>query len=281
MSREFAFERVGIVGLGLMGGSLARALRVLANPPRIVAFNRHRDGAERALAAGEIDAVADSAEEAAGGKDLVIYATPLDVALEMMRDHAAGWGDATVTDVAGLKEPLARVAGELGFAEQFVGSHPMAGGTATGYEASSADLFAGETVFVCGGAAESERIEAVESMWQAMGARVRPIEADAHDRLMVWASHLPQLVSNVLSRAMAEAGLRVEDLGPGGRDLTRLAGSSPEMWTSLLDEASEENLRAIESMQDGLDFLRTALSERSLDEVAQLMRATREWRRGQ
>ena len=102
-----------------------------------------------------------------------------------------------------------------------------------------------------------------------------------HDRLMVWASHLPQLVSNVLARAMAEAGLRVEDLGPGGRDLTRLAESSPEMWTSLLDEASEENLRAIKSMQDGLDFLRTALSERSLDEVAKLMRATREWRREQ
>ena len=76
--------------------------------------------------------------------------------------------------------------------------------------------------------------------------------------------------------AGVDAGL--EDLGPGGRDLTRLAESSPEMWTSLLDEASEENLRAIKSMQDGLDFLRTALSERSLDEVAKLMRATREWR---
>ena len=281
MSHVFAFERVGIVGLGLMGGSLARALRVLDNPPRIMAFNRHREGAEQALAEGEIDAVADTAEEAVAGKDLVVYATPLDVALEMMRDHAGSWGDATVTDVAGLKGPLVSLAGELGFTEQFVGSHPLAGGTATGYEASSADLFSGETVFVCGGGAEGERIGSVESMWKAMGARVRPIDADAHDRLMVWASHLPQLLSNVLARAMAEAGLRVEDLGPGGRDLTRLAESSPEMWTSLLDGASEENLRAIESIQEGLDVLRTALSERSLDEVADLMRATREWRREQ
>ena len=281
MSRVFAFERVGIVGLGLMGGSLARALHVLDHGPRIVAFNRNRDDADRALADGVIDAVAGTVEEAVEGQDLVVYATPLDVAREMMRAHSEGWGDATVTDVAGLKEPLLRETGELGFAAQFVGSHPMTGGTASGYEASSADLFSGETVFVCGGEAESERIGAVQSMWKAMGARVRPIDADDHDRLMVWASHLPQLISNVVAGAMAEAGLSVKDLGPGGRDLTRLAESSPEVWTSLLDGASEENLRAIESVQSGLDILRAALSEGSLDEVAELMRATREWRKEQ
>ena len=281
MSRVFAFERVGIVGLGLIGGSLARALHVLDHGPRIVAFNRNRDDADRALADGVIDAVAGTVEEAVEGQDLVVYATPLDVAREMMRAHSEGWGDATVTDVAGLKEPLLRETGELGFAAQFVGSHPMAGGTASGYEASSADLFSGETVFVCGGEAESERIEAVQSMWNAMGARVRPIDADDHDRLMVWASHLPQLISNVVAGAMAEAGLSVKDLGPGGRDLTRLAESSPEVWTSLLEGASEENLRAIESVHSGLDILRAALSEGSLDEVAELMRATREWRKEQ
>ena len=279
MSRVFAFERVGIVGLGLMGGSLARALHVLDDGPRIVAFNRNRDEADRALADGVIDAVAGTAEEAVDGQDLVVYATPLHVAREMMRAHSEGWGDATVTDVAGLKGPLLREAAALGFAGQFVGSHPMAGGTASGYEASSADLFSGETVFVCGGEAENERSGAVQSMWQVMGANVRTIDADTHDRLMVWASHLPQLISNVVAGAMAEAGLSVEDLGPGGRDLTRLAESSPDVWISLLDEASEENVRAIESVQNRLDLLRAALSERSLDEVAELMRATREWRR--
>ncbi len=279
MTRGVVFERVGIVGLGLIGGSLARALRLLDDGPRIVAFNRNREDAERALADGSIDAVADTAVEAVAGQDLVVYATPLDVARDMMRAHAEGWGTATVTDVAGLKGPLLREAGELGFAAQFVGSHPMAGGTASGYGASSADLFSGETVFVCGGEAGGERIQAVESMWQALGARVRPIDADAHDRLMVWASHLPQLISNVVARAMAEAGLSVKDLGPGGRDVTRLAESSPEVWTGLLDAASEENVRAIESVQSGLDVLRSALSDGSGGEVAELMRATREWRR--
>ncbi len=281
MSPGFVFERVGIVGLGLIGGSLARALHRLDNGPRIVAFNRNRDEAERALADGVIDAVAGTAQEAVQGQDLVVYATPLDVVREMMKAHSGAWGDATVTDVAGLKAPLLREASELGFAAQFLGCHPMAGGTASGYEASSADLFSDETVFVCGGDAEGERIRAVESMWQALGARVRPIDADAHDRLMVWASHLPQLVANVVAHAMAEAGLSVKDLGPGGRDLTRLAESSPEMWTVLLDEASGENIRAIESVQRGLDAVRTAFSEHSLEEVADLMRATREWRQEQ
>ncbi len=132
---------------------------------------------------------------------------------------------------------------------------------------------------VCGGEAGGERIEVVESMWQALGARVRPIDTEAHDRLMVWASHLPQLISNVVARAMAEAGLTVSDLGPGGRDLTRLAESSPEVWTGLFDEASEENLLAIDSVRAGLDAVRTALSQGSSEEVAELMRATRDWRR--
>ncbi len=278
MSGVFAFERVGIVGLGLMGGSLARALRVLDGGPRIVAFNRNPDHADRALADGVIDAVAFTAEEAAEGQDLVVYATPLDVAREMMRSHSEAWGEATVTDVAGLKAPLLSEADDLDRGAQFVGSHPMAGGTASGYGASSADLFSGETVFLCGGEAESERIGAVESMWQAVGATLRPIDANAHDRLMVWASHLPQLISNVVARAMAEAGLDVEDLGPGGRDLTRLAESSPEVWISLLDEASDENIRAIESVQSCLDDLRAALSEPSLEGVVDLMHATRVWR---
>ena len=279
MSRVFAFQRVGIVGLGLMGGSLARALRLLDDGPRIIAFNRNREHAERALADGVIDIVADAPEEAVEGQDLVVYATPLDVAREMMRSHSVRWGDATVTDVVGLKEPLLTEARKIGFASQFVGSHPLAGGTGSGYEASSEDLFSGETVFVCGGEAGVERIAAVRSMWEAMGASVRLIDAEAHDRLMVWASHLPQLISNVVARAMAEAGLSVEDLGPGGRDLTRLAESTPEVWTGLLDEAREENARAIESVQSGLDQIRVALSEGSLEAIAELMRATREWRR--
>jgi prephenate dehydrogenase len=274
------FKRVGIVGLGLIGGSLARALRLLDDGPRITAFNRTREDAERALADGSIDVVAATAEEAVEGQDLVVYATPLGVVREMMRSQAEAWGDATVTDVVGLKVPVLKEAQALGVASQFVGSHPLAGGTSSGYGASSKDLFSGETVFVCDGEAEAQRIESVQSLWRSLGAKVRPIDAVAHDRLMVWASHLPQLVSNVLAQAMAEAGLVASDLGPGGRDLTRLAESSPEMWTDLLDEASEENLRALESVQSGLNALRTALSERSLDDVAGLMRTTREWRGG-
>ena len=278
MTTGLIFERVGIVGLGLIGGSLARALRALDGAPHIVAFNRNREEAARALAEGMIDAVAGSSEEAVEGRDLVVYATPLGVIREMMQTAAHRWGEATVTDVAGLKRPLMLEASKVGRASQFVGSHPMAGGTASGYEASSGNLFSGETVFLCGGEADDERIAAVQSMWQALGAVVRPIDADAHDRLMVWASHLPQVISNVVAHAMAEEGLRVEDLGPGGRDLTRLAESSPEVWTGLLDEASDENMRAIESVRTGLDAVRVALSERSSEDIAQLMRATREWR---
>ena len=227
------FDRVGIVGLGLMGGSFAWALRRLPEAPRVAAYTRDREEAVRALEERAIDTVAETPDEAASGQDLVLYATPFGVTGDLMSAHRDLWGDATVTDVASLKAPLLERARRDEYASRYVGSHPMAGSAESGFEAATGDLFVDEAVWVIQGDATGDRTAAVESLWTSIGSRVRTVDADVHDHVMVWASHLPQMLATILARTLKGQGLHSTDLGPGGRDMTRLAESSPSFGGSI------------------------------------------------
>ena len=271
-------ERVGIVGLGLMGGSVARALRRLEPAPRVTAFTKDPEGAREVLDAGILEAIVETPGDAVRDQDVVVYATPLGVTLELMATHAGWWGDAAVTDVVSLKEPLLRQAREQGFAASYVGAHPMVGGTGSGFRASVEDLFVDHTVWVVRGDAEDDCVERVDAFWRSLGARTRPVEAAEHDRLMVWASHLPQLVATALARVMAAQGLEVADLGPGGLEMTRLAMSSSEMWRDLMTVSADQDAPALETLEEELDAMRAALGGGDVEGVGAMMDQIRTWR---
>ena len=273
------FDRIGIVGLGLMGGSIAWALRRLPKAPRVVAFTRDREEAVRALEGGAIDAFTETPDEAVYGQHLVLYATPLGAMKDLMSEHRDLWGDATVTDVAGLKAPLLGCARGDEYAFRYVGSHPMAGRAESGFAAATPDLFVDEVVWVIRGDATPDRAAAVESLWTSIGGRVRTIEADAHDHLMAWVSHVPQMLATVLARTLEGQGLRASDLGPGGRDMTRLAGSAPELWSDLFTANRELDLRALETLREELETMTAALTAGSYQDIAEMMSGTRRWRR--
>jgi len=270
--------RVGIVGLGLMGGSLARALRRREGDARVTAFTNDPDEAREALEAGIIDVVAETSEDAVNDHDIVVYATPLGVTLELMESHARWWGRAAVTDVVSLKEPLLRQARERGYAASYVGAHPMVGGTGSGFAASVDGLFVDRAVWIVRGDADEDRVEHVEDLWRSLGARTLSIEASEHDRLMVWASHLPQLMATALARVMAAQGLAAMDLGPGGLDMTRLAKSSSSMWRDLLDVVADQDVSALEAVERELAAMRAALRAGRVDEVGTMMDQVRSWR---
>ena len=251
---EGAFRSVTVVGLGVMGGSVARA--VLARLPGTPVFGidpapgcatmAARDGVE--VLAGLADA------EVAGG--VVVFAAPLDVTVKLVRETAATWGRAALaTDVASLKHPVLAAAASPPAAaaaqpDVFVGAHPMCGSERSGYAAARADLFEGADVWIC---PESERVppepapsgpepdpalhrDAVAratAFWTALGGRPRMISAARHDRVMAWTSHLPQLLAGALAAVLHDQGITRDQLGPGGRGMTRLAGSSPAMWRPL------------------------------------------------
>ena len=242
--------RIGLLGLGLIGGSVARALR--ASPGRggseawsVTAWTPSGAGPAAALAEGVIDHVASSPETAIDGVDLVILAGPAPDCLAQLDELAGSWHgllapDAVITDVASTKEAIVLRAMALGL--RFVGGHPMAGRESSGYAASSADLFI-DRPWVVVPTADTAAVERVERLALACGARPVRLGAAAHDRAVAGISHLPLLVAVALVEAVAGAGsggaapdwsTAAELAASGWRDTTRLARGDPTMGAGIV-----------------------------------------------
>jgi prephenate dehydrogenase len=287
MATDRPVGRVCVLGLGLMGGSLCRALSSLDLAREVVGWSP--EGTERAaaLTAGAVSEAPETWREAVASADLVVLAAPLQGCLSLMGSLPGAMpAHATLSDVASLKGPVASAAREAGLTDRWVGSHPMAGAESSGFWSSRADLYEGATVWLIsdeGGAVggegpSEERIRALERLWRGMGARPRRIEAVAHDRLMALASHLPQLSANALARTLGAAGLEPSDLGPGGRDATRLAGSNPEMWTDLFRHADPALLDGLRSLARELGRLADLLETGAVERLGDVMVETRAWK---
>jgi prephenate dehydrogenase len=233
-------KRLAVIGVGLVGGSLALALRRAGAVGSIAGYDRDAQAVERAAALGVIDTAAASASDAAKGADLVVVAVPVrsigsvlhDVALAMDRD-------AVVTDVGSTKgEVVAFARDELRDRfPRFVPGHPIAGREASGVEAAVADLFrTARVVLTPDSATAPDAVELVKGCWEAAGARVASMPAERHDRIFAAVSHLPHMLSFALVSEIAAREDAEELLGfaaGGFRDFTRIAASSPEMWRDI------------------------------------------------
>lgn len=273
---------IAVIGLGLMGGSLARSLKALPSSPTVVGYATSEADTAAARAAEAVDHVAESEAEAVREADLVVYAVPLSALLESIPGLGDLLGDGTaVTDVASLLEPVASKARQTaGLADRWVAGHPMVGGEGSGFGASRVGLYRGAPVWLAEDTGDDEAHATVRGMWQRLGATPRTVAASEHDHRMVWASHLPQLASTALARALDGAGVEPEDLGPGGRDMTRLAASSPTMWHDLIRHAAARDAAALRVVAGELQALVAALESGHFEEVVEAMEATRRWRRG-
>jgi len=270
---------VGIVGLGVMGGSLARALKARPDPPRIRAAARDPDDLRRAEREGVVDEVCHRIASAVEGCDLVVYATPLRATLELLRTHREVWSPGTaVTDVVSLKGPVMEAVEALGIGERFVGGHPMVGSERSGFQGARRELYDGGRVWLVRGTAGARVAGRVEVFWRGVGADPAWIQAGDHDLGMAWCSHLPQLLSNALAGALDVAGFPPAALGPGGRDMVRLAGSSPAIWRELLEVSAPTVGPALRSVSRGVEVLAGLLEAGDLDGVIRFMERTRAWR---
>ncbi len=232
--------RVAIVGVGLIGGSFALALRRAGGAARIVGADRDLQSLERAVALGVIDTAAESASEAAEGADLVFVAVPVRAMGPVLHDISLGLAPhAVVTDAGSTKTEVARTAREelRERFPRFVPGHPIAGRESSGVEAAVPDLYRGARVVLTPtGATQDDALALVKTCWEACGARVATMEPEAHDRIFAAVSHLPHvlafaLVSEIASRA---DGADLLGFAAGGfRDFTRIAASSPEMWRDI------------------------------------------------
>ncbi|MGI9592428.1 MAG: prephenate dehydrogenase, partial [Myxococcota bacterium] len=218
------FDRIAVLGLGLLGGSVALAARARGAAAYVAGATRQRDVLERALREGAVDRVG-TAEEVVRDADLVVLATPVFAMGEIVRKIAPALPDrAIVTDVGSVKAGLAEtLPGLLPRGVDYVGSHPMAGSHERGLDAARADLFEGAACAVMSDAPAEAR-ERVAAFWAALGARVVVRDPAAHDSEVAWTSHVPHLLAFAFAEAFAAAppGAR-EMAGSGFRDFTRIA----------------------------------------------------------
>jgi prephenate dehydrogenase len=231
--------RVAILGLGQIGGSVARALVAAGDPWRVAGWTRSADG-RRAAAQGGIE-TADSIGDACAGADLVVLAAPPLACLELIDTLAGPIGrglapGAVITDVASSKAVITAGAAERGL--RFVGGHPMAGGEASGYVASDPGLFAGRPwVVTPTEPADADAEARVAALVTACGAEVVRLGAAEHDAAVAAISHLPLVVAAALVETIAGApGWPLEQrLAAGGwASMTRLARGDVEMGTGIL-----------------------------------------------
>jgi prephenate dehydrogenase len=237
--------RVALLGFGLIGGSIARALRRAGAPEDMTtsAWSPSGDGPAIAARDGVIDVAAADPEAAIAGADLIVLAGPPTVGLSQLDALAGPWHralapDAVITDVASTKAAIVGRAGSLGL--RFVGGHPMAGRETSGYATSSADLFV-DRPWVVVPTDDVAAVERVEALATATGARPRRMTADIHDEAVAAISHLPLLAAAAIVEAVAGGSSArtgrpeaAELAASGWRDITRLARGEPEMGAGIV-----------------------------------------------
>ena len=237
---EAPFERVAVVGIGLVGGSLVRDLRRLRLARRIVALDRCAAAARRALEIGLVDEATTDPRAAVEGADLVVLAVPVGAMGEVARAVAPFLrNDAIVTDVGSVKAPVAGLVAPHLDLRRFVPGHPVAGTENSGPDAAVDGLFAGRWCILTPDArADPAAVERVAAMWRAVGALVDRMDAAHHDQVLAVTSHLPHLLAfNLINTAgSVETVLEREVLkyaAGGFTDFTRIAASDPTLWRDV------------------------------------------------
>ena len=233
-------RKLAVIGVGLVGGSFALALRRAGFAGPTTGYDRDRSALERAVALHAIDEIAESVSEATRGADLVVVAVPVRAIGAVLHDVGLALdAKAVVTDVGSTKAEVVAIARQElreRFA-RFVPGHPIAGREASGIEAATLDLFKGARVVLTPTPeTDPQATDFVRSAWEAAGARVSSLSAVDHDRIFAAVSHLPHLLSFALVSEIASR-TDSQDLfsfaAGGFRDFTRIAASSPEMWRDI------------------------------------------------
>ena len=246
-------KAVGVAGLGLIGGSIARRLSL--EGIRVVGCDVP-GVRRRALAAGAVAATRSAVERVASEVDIIVLAAPPRANRALLRRIASHANPGViVTDVSSVKAEICALARRLRVPD-FVGGHPMAGDARGGFAASRPELFEGQTWALTPAGSSREAVRATMKLVKLLGARPRSMSVRDHDRAMAYLSHVPQIVAWALEQSAASdaTARRHRALaGPGFRDMTRLARSPRPLWREILGENADEIDRALVALKRRLE----------------------------
>ena len=275
-------DTLTILAPGLLGGSVARAAHTRRVAKRIVIWARRAEVRLELASQPWCQEVADSPAAAVTGAQVIVIASPVDHIVPLAREIAPALSTgAIVTDVGSVKGEISRLGhAALGGRAHFVGSHPMAGSEKTGWQHSTETLFDGRTCFVTPLADTDENAAAtVVKFWRALGGEPVSVSPDQHDEIVAHISHLPQMIASSLCAFLARKDPRWRNFAGGGlRDTTRIAGSDPQLWRTIIEQNRDEILRALREYQDELHAFQIALANRDYTELTVRLERGRAYR---
>ncbi|OFZ84650.1 MAG: prephenate dehydrogenase [Betaproteobacteria bacterium RBG_16_66_20] len=286
------FERVAVIGVGLIGGSFALALKAAKRCGHVAGAGRSAANMQRALERGAIDSIASDAAAAVQDADLVLISTPVaQIEKIFLSINSKIKANAIITDAGSTKRDVVAAArAALGARiAQFIPAHPIAGAEHSGVAAANPELFRGRRLILA--PLEENRkqdIEILASLWSAIGARVSRMTPEAHDAVFAAVSHLPHLLAYALVHEVSERSDAAQLFGyaaGGFRDFTRIASSHPEMWRDICVANSDQLLKEVARFSAELEKIRKLLETRdaaSLEKLFAEARAARErWLSGE
>lgn len=264
-----SLNRIAILGLGLIGGSFAKAIKHSDNNIVISAFDKP-DVLQKAFTEKVIDELLTNVDEALG-YDLVIIALPIEQSLKVFKELAPKLSaNQIISDLCSVKGIFADVWKTISSKGTYIGAHPMTGKEKSGYDNSDLLLYENSVFIVCPEKAHDEKLKAYNGFIKLTGARIVLLDAHLHDRITAHVSHLPQLLSVLL---MNQANDKIEDINlldfaaGGFRDMTRIASSDFRIWKSIIQYNKKEILKTLNLFQDQIYSLQKLLEAENYQSI--------------
>jgi prephenate dehydrogenase len=271
-----SIRTAAVIGLGLIGGSLARDLAALG--VRVLAADRDDESVDAAVGEGIVERRLGAGFSGVETAEAVVIAVPVDQAPPLVERIAPLCRNARlVIDTGSTKRSIVAAASATEVAHCFVGAHPYAGDHRSGWSASRRGLFTGARVFLVQASATEEALAAAHDLWRAVGALPETISAEDHDELLARTSHLPHVASSALALVLSAAGVSRRDLGSGGEAMIRLAAASPAMWTAICADNRVAIRDAVVSLRAQLDRVAGALDRGDMADLEAFFEEGRGW----
>ena len=282
-----SFERVCIVGLGLIGGSVGLAMKRSNISNQITGYARSNSTLERAIELGLVDKVEDNLKDAVNDCDLVILATPLSAFKKLVEEMSPFLKkDCIITDTGSAKlSVIEDLSGILPSNVEFVPGHPIAGTEESGPDAGFAELFDNRWCILTPTEDNSSHaIDLVKEFWESIGSKVEIMDPLHHDKVLAITSHIPHLIAfNIVGTANNLANITEKEVvkysAGGFRDFTRIAASDPKMWSDIFTYNSEAVLEMLELFSNDLAKLKSAVIKKDSDLLFSNFEKTREVRK--
>jgi prephenate dehydrogenase len=275
-------ERLCVIGVGLIGGSVARAARARGLVRTVAGVDADAANLDRALQAGVIDAGYPKVADGAAGADLVMVAVPVGAVEKVLGELKSVWSERAVYTDAGSTKGDVIAAAERVFGTvpaNFVPGHPIAGAERSGVEAARDDLYAGKRVILTPlERTDPKALERVEALWAGMGAKVSAMTPRHHDEVLAATSHLPHVLAFVLTDMLGRQDEQQDIFryaAGGFRDFTRIASSDPTMWLDICLANRQEIVLLIEQYRAALAQAAQLIAEARADELYALFARAR------